>query len=123
MKKESTVLIAEDDFASQELLKNKVEEHNRRYIAVQDGASAVEMIRKYPEVNLVFMDIRLPEIDGIEAMKQIKKLRKNIIVIAQTAYLYNCERDRQIYLDIGFDGFIEKPFNLDLISNILNRYR
>lgn len=123
MKTTSKVLIAEDDYASRELLKNKLEEHKREYIAVEDGLSAVETIRNDPDVRLVFMDIRLPEIDGIEAMKKIKQLRKNVIVIAQTAYLYSVDREKQIYLASGFDGFLEKPFNLDIVSNIIEQYK
>ena len=123
MSKTCIVLIAEDDYASRELLKTKLEEHKREYITVVDGLSAIETIRNNPDVRLVFMDIRLPEIDGIEAMKKIKQLRKNVVVIAQTAYLYSVDREKQIYLSSGFDGFIEKPFNLDVVSTIIEKYK
>jgi two-component system, cell cycle response regulator DivK len=122
METEDTILIAEDDYASLELLKNKLEEQCKKYIAVEDGRAAVEAIRQNPKVKLVFMDIRLPELDGIEAMKQIKSLRKNVVVIAQTAYIYSVEHDKVKYLKSGFDGFVEKPLNLDIIGEIVNKY-
>ena len=83
MKPRKPVLIAEDDYASRELLKTKMEEHNCDYFIAEDGATAVDIFSKNPEIQLVFMDIRLPEIDGIEAMKQIKGISKNTIVIPE----------------------------------------
>lgn len=118
----SMVLIVEDDYASRELLQDTLEDKNRLYISVEDGLSAIKTIKDNPDINLVFMDIRLPKMDGVEAMKKIKSLNKNIIVIAQTAYLYSLEQDRTNYLNQGFDGFIEKPFNLVVLNEIIERY-
>jgi CheY-like chemotaxis protein len=122
VKSKKSVLIAEDDYASRELLRSKMEEHNCEYFLAEDGKSAVDLFVQHPDINLVFMDIRLPEMDGIEAMKQIKGIRKNTVVIAQTAYIFSVEKDKQLYLSNGFDEFIEKPFNLDHLSRLIEQY-
>ena len=75
--KRSKVMIAEDDFASGGIIINRLEHYKKKFILVKDGLSAVERIRKDPDIQVVFMDIRLPGMDGIEAMKEIKRIREN----------------------------------------------
>ena len=55
-------------------------------------------------------------------VKEIKKIRENVIVIAQTAYVSSVETDRRKYLANGFDDFIEKPFPMNTLSELIEKY-
>lgn len=116
------ILLVEDDYASSEIIKTGLLNHNREYIHVGDGASAIEKMKEFPEINLILMDIRLPIMDGIEAMKKIKKINTDVKVIAQTAYFVSAIEDKNKYLETGFDDFIEKPILMSHLSEIIKKY-
>ena len=71
-------------------------------------------------IKIVLMDIRLPDIDGFEATKKIKKLKPNLPIIAQTAYaMYN---DKEMCLQNGCDDYISKPLNKSVLFEKINNY-
>lgn len=72
------------------------------------------------EVDLVLMDIQLPDISGVEAMKQIKaKAKRRIPVIALTAFAIKGDEER--YLQEGFDGYISKPVDIDVVRETIRK--
>ena len=72
------------------------------------------------EVDLVLMDIQLPDISGVEAMKQIKaKAKRRIPVIALTAFAMKGDEER--YLQEGFDGYISKPIDIDVLRETIRK--
>ena len=98
----------------------------RDYEMVIDTAgSGKESIRKFREndYDLIFMDHMMPEMDGVEAMKQIKAaardLSKNIIVVALTANAVSGARE--MFIKEGFDGFIAKPINRADFERVMQR--
>ena len=87
----------------------------------EDGRQAVDQIVE-DEPDLVFMDIRMPVMDGIESFHEIKKQypNKDIKIICITAStLYHEQKE---YLDMGFDAFIPKPFNPDDILGFIEKF-
>jgi CheY-like chemotaxis protein len=110
------VLIADDDEISMLYMKRMLEEFNVELFEAKNGAEAVEICRKHPEISLVLMDINMPELNGFEASKQIKKFRPELTMIAQTAYAL--EHDIENYKD-PFDGYITKPIKTDEIKQII----
>lgn len=115
-----TILIAEDDEISFKFLdlvltrKTKV-----NIIWAINGQIAVEYCKIYPHIDLVLMDIQLPVLDGVEAIREIKKVRPDLPIIVQTANAFNEEWDR--CFDAGCDDYITKPVNLqDLMARIEN---
>ena len=66
------------------------------------------------------MDIKLPEMDGIEATKEIKKILPEIPIIAQTAFAM--KGDEEKFLEAGCDDYISKPLKADKLINKLNHY-
>ena len=66
------------------------------------------------------MDIRMPEMSGYESTKEIRKLNKNVKIIAQTAYAL--EGDKQKTLDAGCDDYISKPIDKNKLLKIINSY-
>jgi len=104
----SVVMIAEDDeinlFYLNALLK---QETGARIIHARNGKEAIDLFKANPEINLILMDIKMPEIDGLEATKQIKMLNSYVHIIAITAYAMSGDEERIIAA--GCDGYLSKP--------------
>lgn len=82
-----------------------------------NGDEAVGFVKKEKGIDLVLMDIKMPGIDGYEATKRIKKERKNLLVVVQSAYAM--KDDVQKALKMGFDGYITKPVNIEKLTEKL----
>ncbi len=76
-------------------------------------------IVKTNEVDIVLMDVRLPDINGYEATRQIKQFKPTQIIIAQTAYA--ASSDEQNSYDAGCNYFISKPINKNMLLSIIDK--
>ncbi len=106
---EKLVLVVEDDPMSYIYLKEVLKTTGAKLLHASDGKQAVEMAYHNPDIDLILMDIKLPELDGYEATRQIKQFRKEVPVIAQTAYAMTDDRKRG--LEVGCAAYITKPIN------------
>ena len=84
------------------------------------GRESVEIVKNTPEIKIVLMDMKLPDISGMEATKRIKEINPDIIVIAQTAYAMDGDKER--FLAQGCDDYIEKPINQENLFKKINSY-
>lgn len=105
--KNMTVLIAEDDEASYQLLKIILEKEGISSIHTINGKNTVEALHENPEISLVLMDIQMPDMDGLEATRQIRMFNKTIPIIAQTAYAQ--PNDEKKAKEAGCNDYIAKP--------------
>jgi len=106
-----TILIAEDDVVSFKYLNLILSRKtNANVVWAIDGQTAVDFCRQFDQIDLVLMDIQLPVIDGVEAIRQIKTLKPSLPIIVHTANVYSEEYDR--CFEAGCDDFISKPVNL-----------
>jgi CheY-like chemotaxis protein len=117
-----TFLIAEDDEISFKYLNLILtRKTNVNVIWAINGQIAVDFCQQYNHIDLVLMDVQLPVIDGIEAIRQIKAFKPNLPIIVHTANAYGEECDR--CFDAGCDEFLTKPANfqqlLHKIENLL----
>jgi two-component system cell cycle response regulator DivK len=117
-----TILIAEDDEISFKYLNLILtRKTNVNVIWAINGQIAVDFCQQYNHIDLVLMDVQLPVIDGIEAIRQIKAFKPNLPIIVHTANAYGEECDR--CFDAGCDEFLTKPANfqqlLYKIENLL----
>lgn len=103
------ILIVEDDEMSYVYLKEILKSTQVDIIHAKNGREAIEMFESNPDIDLVLMDIKLPEMDGYEATSKIKQLRPEVPVVAQTAYAM--ADDHQKILQVGCDEYITKPIN------------
>ncbi|KPK79954.1 MAG: hypothetical protein AMS27_17475 [Bacteroides sp. SM23_62_1] len=115
-----TVLIAEDDPANYKLLESLLKKTNINIIHAESGIEAVNICDAYKEIDIVLMDIQLPELDGFEAAQRIKVKKPDIPVIILTASVFNGETVKPKYT--CYNGFISKPFNLNHLIETVSSF-
>ena len=113
------ILIAEDDSMSTLLMKKMLQGENITILYAVNGRQAVEIIKLHPEINLVLMDVQMPEMSGFEATKLIKQLRPDLPVIIQTAL--TTKEDREKAQEAGSNSFITKPINKTELLNLIHK--
>lgn len=114
------ILAVEDDEISLEFLKELFEPFKVKLMSASDGAEAIHLCKSEPSINLVLMDVQLPVMNGMEAMKAIKGIKPNLPIIAQTAFAMSGDRER--YLRDGFDEYISKPINVKELLTIIEKH-
>lgn len=114
------VLLAEDDETSKMFLSILLEEYSREILIKGTGAEAVEVCRDNPDIDLILMDIRMPDMDGYTAARQIRQFNKNVIIIAQTAYGMSGDREKAIAA--GCNDHISKPLRIDILKELIEKY-
>lgn len=107
------ILLVEDESDNIALIKSILKKAGMQLFIATDGLEAIEFCKKNQDLDLVLMDIRIPELDGFETTKQIKKFNPNLKVIAQTAYAF--EDDAEKARLAGCDEFIVKPLTREKI--------
>ncbi|MEI6677601.1 MAG: response regulator [Mariniphaga sp.] len=90
------ILIAEDDETSEMLMSIAMKPYSKEIIELKTGVAAVEICRKNPDIDLILMDIQMPDLNGYDAACQIRQFNKNIIIIAQTAFGLSGDREKAI---------------------------
>lgn len=115
-----TILVVEDDEISLEFLKELLNPSNAQIIYARNGQEAIEVFTSNPQIDLVLMDVQLPVLSGKEAMLQIKKQKKELPVVAQTAFAMSGDEEK--YLSIGFDDYISKPIILEVLIEKISKY-
>ena len=115
---QATILIAEDTDSNFDLL-NAILGRKYRLVRARDGMEAVTM---YDEVNpdLILMDIKMPNLDGLEATRIIRQLSAEVPIIAQSAYAY--EHDRNAAEEAGCNDFISKPIAQDKLKEKIKKW-
>ena len=111
------ILIVEDDLSSKLYLNKILEKTEATILNAGDGQEAINILLANPDTDIVLMDIQLPVMDGYTTAKKIREFRKNMIIIAQTAYGLLGEKEK--ILDSGFDDYLIKPiFSENLIDKL-----
>ncbi len=114
------ILIVEDDEVSKELISITVRKFGKEIISVGTGTEAVAACLKNPDIDLVLMDIQLPEMDGYEATREIRKFNKDLIIVAQTAYALNGDKEKA--LEAGCNDCISKPISGKLLLEVIDKH-
>jgi len=76
-------------------------------LTARSGPEALDIIRRIPDIDVILLDMQMPGMNGIEATREIRKIRKNLPIIAQTAFIF--EDDRDIIIEAGCDACLIKP--------------
>ena len=116
-----TFLIAEDDPSNYYLLQENLKKYNVKILWAKNGNEAVEMFKEnQDDINIVLMDVQMPELNGYDATRRIKEIDPNVPVIAQTAYALAGEREAS--MRAGCDDYISKPLMMKELLFILNKF-
>lgn len=116
----TTVLIADDDLASRELLWEALEPCGFRLIEASDGQEALSKIQSEAP-DLALLDIQMPSLDGFAVLRAVRgsDFGNRVRLVAVTALA--TESDRQRVLDAGFDGYVSKPISISEVRQQVQR--
>jgi CheY-like chemotaxis protein len=112
------VLVAEDDISNYTLVNAIIGKHYK-VIHAKDGMEAITFFEQH-KPDIVLMDIKMPNINGLDATRAIREMDPTIPIIAVSAYAY--AEDKQAARDSGCNEFIAKPVSGDLLRSTINRY-
>ena len=107
------ILIVDDEEIADQHLTIVVENISKETLHATTGTEAVEICRNNPDINLVLMDIRMPEMNGYEATRRIREFNNDVIIIAQTAYAL--AGDREKVMKAGCNDYISKPIKAEIL--------
>ncbi|WP_199118173.1 response regulator [Pedobacter sp. ASV28] len=114
-----TILITDDDMRNIFALSSALNDYDIKVIIATNGVEALEKLEEHTEIDLVLMDIMMPEMDGYEAMRRIRAKRQwaNLPVIALTAKAM--KNDREKCIEAGASDYISKPVDVDKLLSML----
>jgi CheY-like chemotaxis protein len=118
--KKLKVLIVEDEIISEEFLSIISFDISSEILKANNGIEAVEMCKNNTDIDLIIMDIKMPLMDGYEATRKIREFNSNVIIIAQTAY--TLENDRNKALEAGCNDYISKPIIKEALMLAIHKY-
>ncbi|MBN1187742.1 MAG: response regulator [Bacteroidales bacterium] len=107
--KNKTILVVEDIEINFRLIQAIFSRTNVNLLKAGDGDEAIDAFRTNKDIDLVLMDIKLPGMNGYEVTRQLKSIRKEVPIIAQTAY--SMDGDLEKALQAGCDEYVSKPIN------------
>ena len=120
LKNKLKIIIAEDDKISALLLTKLLTEYSKEIITVKNGKEAVEVALNNPDIDLIMMDIQMPEMDGHEATIKIREFNQQVIIIAQTAYAL--KGDKEKIIESGCNNSITKPIKATELKTVIFNY-
>ena len=118
--KDLMILVAEDEDTSYRVISMFLNKMCKAIIHAKTGLQAIEALQNNPDIDLILMDIKMPEMDGYKATKLIRQFNKDVVIIAQTAYGLSGDREKAI--EAGCNEYISKPISRALLFEIINSY-
>ncbi|MCG8569340.1 MAG: PAS domain S-box protein [Spirochaetes bacterium] len=113
------ILVAEDNEVNQKLITTLLKKMGHQVTIAENGQSALEIYQKN-QFDIILMDIYMPLLNGYETTLRIREKDTNIPIIAVTANVFSEEIER--YLEIGMNDYISKPYQKDIIANVLSKW-
>ena len=112
-------LVVDDDVRNIFALTSALERNKLQVLSAENGKSAIELLKKTPDVDVVLMDIMMPEMDGYECMRQIRRIKKyeSLPMIALTAKAMKGDREKCI--EAGASDYVAKPVDTDQLLSLL----
>lgn len=114
------ILIAEDEETNYLFVEAILEDTNAQLIWAKDGKDVLDLIDKHDDLDLILMDIKMPEMDGLTATRKIRQTNKDIPIIAQTAYAMS--EDKTKCLNAGCNDYLAKPISHNLLLATIEKY-
>lgn len=114
-----TILIVEDYLVNFLFIDAIFSDYGYTILHATNGVEAIELCKSYENIDIILMDIKMPVMDGYEAAKQIRIIRPNIPIVAQTAFAML--EDKEKIEQSGFDGYITKPIRRNELIEMVQK--
>jgi len=114
------VLVVEDNMISFKLISAILTKVNAGMVHATNGRHAIELCNTESHYDLVLMDMQMPEVDGLEATRAIKRIRPDLPVIATTANTY--DEDEASFRRAGCDAFLSKPLQFRKLFELMQSF-
>lgn len=114
------ILIAEDDEASVKLMSMVLDKISKVVFIARNGFQTIKIFRNNPDIDLILMDMLMPEMNGYEATRHIRELSKDVVIIAQTAL--GLVGDKEKAIEAGCNDYIVKPVKKAELISIIQKY-
>jgi len=118
--KKLKILIADDDETSDYLITIALSKISKEFLHSKTGVDTVKVCRNNPDIDLVLMDIQMPEMDGYDATREIRRFNRNVIIIAQTAFAFSGESEKAA--EAGCNGYISKPIDKHALVKMIKMH-
>nr|WP_319512273.1 ATP-binding protein [uncultured Draconibacterium sp.] len=113
------ILIADDDYPSYYYLSLLLKGKCREVLYAQTGSEAVQLCKTIPDIDVILMDIKMPDVNGYEAAESIRRFNSKVRIIGQTAYGY--DEDKEKAKNADFDDYISKPIRKESLFSLIRR--
>ena len=114
------ILIAEDDSSNYMFLESLLRSTEAELIWARNGQQAVDIHAGHDDIDLILMDIRMPEMNGLQATEKIRSLDKDIPIIALTAFAFADDREKS--MEAGCTEHLAKPVKIEELKGVLQKY-
>jgi len=114
------ILIAEDVETSKRYYKAALSRTNAKLLWAKNGKEAIDLVKKNNKIDIILMDLHMPKLNGFEATRMIKDIRKDIPIIVQTAYILAGEEEMSY--EAGCDEFLAKPVKFNTLLTTIEKY-
>ena len=113
------VLVVDDDVRNIFAIASALESHQMQVVYAENGQAGIDMLKSNPDIEVVLMDVMMPEMDGFEAIRRIREMDqfKKLPIISVTAKAM--KGDREKCLEVGASDYITKPVNMDQLRSLL----
>ena len=113
----ASIMIVDDDVNLSSSMKLILKYHGYEVIVANGGPEALELAKEIPRIDIVFMDIKMPEMNGVEAYTHLKRIIPEVIVIMMTAYAV--EELIQEAIELGAYRIFYKPLDMDEVLSLI----
>ena len=114
------ILTAEDNETSRNYISLIINDFSSELLEAKTGNEVIELCRQNKDIDLILMDIKMPELDGYGATRRIREFNKEVIIIAQTAYGFSGNREKA--LESGCNDYISKPIDKAKLQTLIQKY-
>lgn len=118
--KKLKILIAEDDEECSMLLELMVKKYSKDTLTSTTGMDTLEIYRNNPDIDLILMDLKMPNMNGYDTTREIRKLNNDVIILAQTAFALAGDEEKAI--TAGCNGYLSKPIKQEVIDELVIKY-
>ena len=114
------ILIAEDVETSNRYYKAALSRTNAKLLWAKNGKEAIDLVKENKKIDIILMDLHMPELNGFKATRKIKDFKKDIPIIVQTAYILAGEEEMSY--EAGCDEFLTKPIKFNTLLSTIEKY-